>query len=257
MRRIKNRLFDLESSTGAADGAASPAGQRLLVEILARRDAAFWPWRYTTADNDYTNGALIRERQQAILERKQGIAVKADGKNNWKSASSIRLELVGAGLVDAIRSSGQVQSLLLTDLGEALARSLVGPRLKTIDHAALLFERLLQCEAERKQTGKSLVGEGLLFGKTLAGNPSAWEHWFEPMLPLLTAGFVRATSDTQGRIVFSTNVSTLPMATRFDADPLAGADELYLQAYEAERLQLAKLSGGCEIFIPCPAMAGL
>lgn len=252
MRRMRNRLFDLETSTGAADGAASPSGQRLLVEILGRRDACYWPWRTTTADSDLEPMRAIQERQQAFLERKVGVAVKADGKHDWKKASAIRLELIGAKLVDALVSGGQVQSLLLTDLGEALARSLVGPRLKTVDEAVIMFTRLQQCEAERKP-----VGEGRLFGKTLAGSPSDWEHWFEPMLPLLTSGFVRATSDTQGRVVFASTVSTLPMATRFDADALPDGDELYLQAFEAERLALAKLSGGSEIYVPLPAMAGL
>lgn len=252
MRRIKNRVFDLEAAT-TATGAASAAGQRMLIEIIGRRDALFWPWRYVATDCDFTHGSLIRERQNAFLERREGISVKADGQRDWKSASATRLELAGAKLVEPIFSSGQVQSLLLTDLGEALGRALVGPRLKNLDQAALVFSRLLQCEA----TGQKLVGEGRLFGKSLVGNPNDWEAWFEPVLPLLTSGAVVANSDTQGRVVLSSKTSTLPKAVKFDVEPLEDGDALYLAAFENERATLAKLSGGCDIYIPMPAMAGL
>jgi hypothetical protein len=250
-RRIRNRLFDLEIQAHSMSDSLSPRARRMLVELVGKRDALFWPWRCTTAPKHLEPMPAIYERQRSYLERSTGTMVKADGRGSWKVAAATRLELIGSRMVDAISSGGQVSSMVLTGLGEAIARALVGPRLRAFKDIEILWARLQRLAAER-----SPVSESRLFGQDLFGDPADWEHWFESVLPMLTSGVARATSDTQGRIYFGPTGSPPPEPIDVEIDSIPDADGWYLQAFEQERIFLDSLESGSEIFIPLPSGIG-
>lgn len=246
MKRTKTRLDHLEIETGKTS--LSPRAQKALVELLGRRDALFWPWRCTVDPKHLDPMPAILAKQRAYLDRSEGTLLKADGKGDWKLAQSVRAELVVSGLVDAVLSSGQVTSLVLTSVGEATARLFVGPRLRTCADVGILWERLLRLVDER-----SPVGESRLFGDSLHGDPTAWDDWTEAVLPLLTCGAVRATSNTVGAIFFSVTSQELPATPSVQIDPVGDAEGWYLQAFGHERIHLNTLEAGHELFIPLPA----
>ena len=251
MRRTRNRIFDLEIQSIGLSDALSPKARRMLVELLGKRDALFWPWRCSTSPKHLEPMPSILERQRAYLERSAGTVIKADGRGSWKVASATRMELVSTRMVDAITSGGQVASLLLTGLGEAIARALVGARLRTFRDIEILWARLQQLAAER-----SPVSESRLFSESLHGDPADWEHWLESVLPMLTGGVASATSDTQGRIYFALTGSATPEYVHVDIESNADADAYYLQSFEQERITLDSLESGSAVFIPLPAGIG-
>lgn len=245
MKRTKTRLNELETENG--ETVLSHRARKSLVELLGRRDALFWPWRCSVDPRHLEPMPSILARQRSYIERSEGTLLKADGKGDWKLAQAVRVELVVGGYVDPILSSGQVTSLILTTDGEAMARSLVGPRLRTCDDVAILWERLQRLASER-----SPVSESRLFGEVLHGDPSAWDNWIESMLPLLTCGSVRAAPTTTGSICFSIVSQELPLCPSVSIDPLPDAEGWYLNAFEHERRYLNSLEGGCDLFIPLP-----
>jgi hypothetical protein len=248
-RRIRNRLFDLEIQTNSMDQALSAAAVKMLVEILAKRDALFHPWRVSIATPRHLESMpAILARQRAYRDRTEGIMVKADGRRNWKLAHATRLELVSSRMVDPISSGGQITSMVLSPMGQAYARAVVGC-LQSFDDASLLLERLERLEKERRP-----VSESRLFGQELSGDPSDWEPWTEAMLPLIVDGAVDATSDTEGRIYYSSTGRSVPAEIqRFDIEPFDDAVEWYGQAFAQERMLLDSLeSDSGEVFIPLP-----
>jgi hypothetical protein len=250
MRRIKNRLFDLEIQTSLMDQALSAAAVKMLVEILGKRDALFHPWRVSIATPRHLESMpAILARQRAYRDRTEGITIKADGRRNWKLAHATRLELVSSRMVDAISSGGQITSMILSPVGQAYARAVVGC-LQSFDEARLLLERLQRLEKERYP-----VSESRLFGQQLSGDPADWESWTEAMLPLIVDGAVDAMSDTQGRLFyFSTGQSSHTEIRNIDIEPLDDAITWYAAAFSQERLQLDSLeSDSGEVFIPLPA----
>jgi len=78
------------------------------------------------------------------------------------------------------------------------------------------------------------------------------------MLPLITAGAVKSSSDTQGRLYYwSTGRQVPDQVHRFDFDPIDAAVEWYGQAFTQERINLESLeSSGSEVFIPLPSGIG-
>ena len=250
MRRLKSRLDRLSAATGDD---ITRADERLLVSVLARRDSLFWPWRLTLATRPPM--AEIRRRQRSYLTGAEGIAAKADGRSAWKDAHAARQRLIAAGLVTATHSSGQVQSMFLTARGEALARSLVGDRLHTIEAARPILTYLRIASA---QTAVRAVRESVLFNRECVGNPEDWSEFTEWVLPLLTSGLVEATCDAQGRACYIPvdNIAVpeaAEIATPTQADP--DFDDCYVSAFNAERhvLQNAEPSDPSEIFLPLPA----
>ncbi len=248
-RRIKNRLFDLEIQANSMDQALSAAAVKMLVEILGKRDALFHPWRVSIATPRHLESMpAILARQRAYRDRAEGIMVKADGRRNWKLAHATRLELVSSRMVDAISSGGQITSMVLSPMGQAYARAVVGC-LQSFDDARLLLERLERLEKERRP-----VSESRLFGQELSGDPSDWEPWTEAMLPLIVDGAVDAMSDTEGRIYYSSTGRSVPAEIhRFEIEPHDDAVEWYGQAFAQERMLLDALeSDSGEVFIPLP-----
>jgi len=122
MKRLKSRIDALEQNR-TADGKLSRAESTSLVNVLGRRDALCWPLRFLL--NSQIPFAEIRRRQREYFAGTSGIAVKADGKANWKTAHAMRQKLISRGMITAVHSSGQVQSVFLTAQGEAVARALV------------------------------------------------------------------------------------------------------------------------------------
>jgi hypothetical protein len=248
-RRIKNRLFDLEIQTNSMDQALSAAAVKMLVEILGKRDALFHPWRVSIATPRHLESMpAILARQRAYRDRTEGITVKADGRRNWKLAHATRLELVSSRMVDAISSGGQITSMVLSPMGQAYARAVVGC-LQSFDDTRLLLERLDRLEKDRRP-----VSESRLFGQELFGDPSDWEPWTEAMLPLIVEGAVDAMSDTEGRIYYSSTGRSVPAEIHsFEIEPLDDAVEWYGQAFAQERMLLDALeSDSGEVFIPLP-----
>lgn len=248
-RRIRNRLFDLEIQSNSMDQALSAAAVKMLVEILGKRDALFHPWRVSIATPRHLESMpAILARQRAYRDRTEGITVKADGRRTWKLAHATRLELVSSRMVDPISSGGQITSMVLSPMGQAYARAVVGC-LQSFEDARLLLERLERLEKERRP-----VSESRLFGQELSGDPSDWEPWTEAMLPLIVDGAVDAMSDTEGRIYYSSTGRSVPAEIhRFDIEPLDDAVEWYGQAFAQERMLLDALeSDSGEVFIPLP-----
>jgi hypothetical protein len=250
MKRLKSRLAALEAQQ-AASTAATRSEASLLVGILARRDALFWPWRWTIGSQVPT--AEIRQRQREYLSGVAGIAAKADGRGDWKNAHELRQSLIGRGWITATHSGGQVTSVFLTAEGEATARALVGDRLHTVETAMPVF---IYLKILSERTSCRAVRESVLFNRDCVGNPNDWDHLTEHLLPFLTAGLVEATSDTQGRAAY-TPVDGSPVvesiAVAVDADPTF--DDAYATAFNAERAALSTVEprDPSAITIPLPA----
>jgi len=248
-RRIETRLAALER--GQSAGGMSRAESMLLVAILARRDSLFWPWRYQLGNA--TPLAEIRRRQNEYLAGAVGIAVKADGRGDWKNAHEMRQSLIASGMITATHSGGQVTSVFLTALGEATARALVGDRLHTTESAMPVFTYLQILSA---QTAVKAVRESVLFNRDCVGCPSQWAELTEHMLPFLTSGMVRQDSDTQGRAAYTPIAGITPPETiTVDVESHPDFDDHYVKAFDAERqaLESCEPRDGHELVIPLPA----
>ena len=249
MKRLNTKLDELERQT-RADGALSVPEKTLLVSVLARRDAWFWPWRWTMQTQPPF--PEIRQRQREYLAGVVGISAKADGRHDWKNAHELRQSLIAAGMLTAIHSGGQVTTVFLTPAGEATARALVGDRLFTVERAKI---QLLFLQVMAETPGRP-VRESVLFGLPCVGNPVEWHHMIEPMLPLLTAGLVKADSDTTGRILFSIVEGTaIPDPVTVDVAEEEWADSHYVKAWDNERnvLENAEPRDPSEIYVPIGA----
>jgi hypothetical protein len=250
-KRLNSKLDSIEQQTGT-DSSLTPAAKKLLVQLLARRDAMFWPWRITLTYRPPL--CEIRTRQREYVAGVAGIAAKASGAGDWKTAHDLRNELIAAGMTTAVRSGGQITSQFLTAKGEATGRALVGDYLATYhDEGAAVLARL---KALVDETGVSAVAETVLWGRPCYGDPSAWNWLTERILPCIVAGLVRVEPDTVGRIVFIP-VDDVPEPERIDVD--VQADEtflpIYLKAWDNERATLERCEprDTDEIFVPNPA----
>ena len=245
--RLSTRLKSLESTGLSAE--LSRSELLLLVSLLARRDALFWPWRFQAGRK--VPHCEIRLRQREYRDGVQGLAVKADGRSEWKNLHLTRQKFIGAGFASALHSGGQVTSLFLTALGEATARGLVGDRLHSCDSTAsqVVFQ-LLQLKFDGKP-----VRESVLFNRDCIGSPSDWDSLTEMVLPLLTAGVVRCESDTVGRVAYSPTDIPLPAHVAVDVESHWDFDDAYCQAFNAERKHLESVEArdSDECFIPLAA----
>jgi len=248
-KKLSTRLAALEAASNT--GGTTRAEAALLVTVLARRDALFWPWRFQI--HSKTPFTEIRRRQREYFSGTSGVTVKADGKDAWKDAHALRQSLIAAGLITATHSGGQVQSVFLTAMGESIARGIVGSRLRTF-HQVRALVALLRIRSE--ETPVRAVRESMLFGIDCVGDPTDWDDWTEMILPLLTCGIVAASSDTQGRACY-TPVDDVPeppeIVVSVAADP--DADELYLSTFSNERAVLETLEARDPhaVFVPLPA----
>lgn len=249
-KNLKKRLADIETKTAAA--ALDWREAESLVSILGRRDALAWPWRFTI--HSRTAFCEIRTRWKEYLSGQAGIASRADGQSQWKEAAELRQRLISSGMATATHSSGQVTGLFLTSMGEATARGLVGSRLHSFHESGVLVLARLRQLVE--QTGVSGVAETVLWNRPCFGNPSAWDAMTELIMPCITAGLVRAESDTTGRIVF-VPVDGIPEPTEINVDVQADDrfDALYVDSFDNERavLETCEARDLHECFVPLPA----
>jgi hypothetical protein len=240
---LKSRLSKLEKTRRAANG-LDPKLVRTLVTVVARRDALFYPWR-----NLGNHRVAVLQRQRAYLAGSGGIATKADGKHEWKDAQAIRQSLIANGLVSAIHSGGQVQSVFVTARGDALACQVVA-RLNSLRSVIHLFEGLKEL-APQYPPG---VPESALFGVELTGRPSQWEILTEAMLPILCAGLATSNSDVPGRVYY--RPTGLEVPSMLEADETANRsdeqEETYIRAFNDERttLEASIPDDPTEILIP-------
>jgi hypothetical protein len=237
---MKSRLDALERSTGTSD----VSDYRLLVQLLGKRDARFWPSRH---NGQSRLGILQRCRE--YLAGVRGISSKADGKSDWKNAFEARNRLIQAGYVDAVRGNGEVTSLIVTQLGETVARKLVGDRLKTLHEGVFAYVML---------STDNWTSESVLFGENLLGCPSDWDSKTELCLPLLTAGLVTSNSDSYGRIGYRKTTRELPPdapSVSVECDP--EMDSVYVRAFNSERsaLMACEPLDASEVWIPLPPSA--
>jgi hypothetical protein len=245
-KRLSSRIDALEQQTGTTDGLLSAAKQ-MLVEILGRYHALWWPWRCTRSVQPPI--CEIHLRQREYRNGVAGVSAKADGKHTWKDAHSTRRQLIAAGMLSATSSKGQVTSLFLTRLGECTAQALVGDRF--VDGWVAL--ELLRVLSDPPGTP---VREHVLLGCPSFGNPEDWADQTEQMLPALTCGAARACSDTLGRILYTPAPDVeLPEAVPVAIEHQDWADDVYIDAFNAERHVLANCEprDPAECFVPIPA----
>ena len=252
MKRLKTKLDRLEQQAGTI-GELTPAAKMLLVELLARLHALFWPWRWTlTYQPPHTE---IRIRQRDYADRVVGISAKSSGRSNWKSAHELRQSLIASGHLTATHSGGQVTSMFLTAKGEAAARSCVGDYVATFHDEGR--EVLTRLKALVQETGCSAVAECVLWGRRCTGDPSEWNFLTERILPCITAGLVKSEPDTGGRIVYIP-IEGVPEPEKTDVPDVASDPQflaLYLKCWSDERsvLERCEPRDPAECFVPNPA----
>ena len=250
MKRLNSRIEKLEQQT-RSDGTLSAAEKKMLVEILARVHAMFWPWRMTRTVQPPL--PEIRLRQREYIAGTVGVLAKGSGASvDWKAAHELRRALIAAGMLTAVSSGGQITSLFLTQKGTAVAKALVGTRLASGRQSSIAY-LLLKALIDERTTP---IREHVLLGCPSHGDPSDWDLETEPMMALLVSGCVRATPDTVGRVLYSLSPGaefTEPDVADIDIEDWC--DAAYLAAYKAERhlLENAEPRDPSEIFIPIGA----
>ena len=250
-KRLNTKLDAIEQQAGT-DTSLTPAAKTLLVQILARRDAMFWPCRWTLTYRPPI--CEIRTRQREYVAGVSGIAAKASGAGDWKHAHELRNSLIASGMTTAVRSGGQITSQFLTPLGEATGRALVGDYLARYhDEGSEVLARL---KALVEETGVAAVAEGVLWGRRCVGDPSEWNYLTERILPCITAGVVSVEQDTVGRVIYIP-VDDVPEPERIAADVEADPQFLpiYLKSWSDERsvLERCEPRDADEVFVPNPA----
>ena len=237
---MKSRLDALERSAGVVD----ISDNRLLVTLLAKRDARFWPSRHSGQSR-----LGILQRCREYLAGVRGISSKADGKSDWKNAFEARNRLIQAGYVDAVRGNGEVTSLIVSPLGEMVARRLVGSRLFSLHDSIIAYVQI---------STDSWTSESVLFGENLLGCPSSWDHLTEIVFPLITAGLITSNSDSYGRVGYRKTQRELPNdapSIAVECDP--EIDSVYIRAFNSERAALMACEplDASEVWIPLPPTA--
>lgn len=248
MKRLNSRIDRLERQAGTSGGLSMPE-KIMLVECFGRLHALFVAWRWQI--HKTVPMCEIKLRQRQYLKKTFGVSARADGQSQWKLASETRQSLVAAGMLEAIGANGETTSVILTELGLATAARLIGDRLASHADAEIGLAIL---KAKIDAHG-SPVRESVLFNQPCVGDPGAWEHYEELMLPLLVAGVVRTDSDTEGRILYAVTGAEMPEAVAVDVEPADEFDAIYMQAFNAERAYLTTVepSDPMECYVPVGA----
>lgn len=243
MNRLRNQIDKLLQSSHP--GATDDDALRMLVEIVARRDAIFYPWRVTTRDQAFlSNFPAIIALRDDYLSGARGIRASASGQLQWKDTHYTRRALIDRGLATAVTSKGQITGLFITEIGDQTAQILIDngstPVLDALPYLALLKKR------------RSL-SESKLFQRELQGDPSEWSCLTERMLPLLTRGLVQSNSDSVGRVFYSYGFDDLPASVVIAEARQPWAFDAYLDSYNSERNALEQIQyAGTDLYIPLP-----
>ena len=232
MKRLSSRLDALEAAQNTNE--LSPSARKMLVQILAKRDSLFWPWRMTKSYQPPMTE--IRARQKEYLAGIAGVSARGSGSQiDWKAAHELRRALIAGGLVKPVSSGGQVTSVILTPQGEAVAKALVGSRFPP-DRVCQLAFLLLKSMTDDQGTP---IREHVLLGCPSHGNPGEWDDLTERMLPALVCGAARSTPDGCGRILYSfTTGAKMPEANAVQVAAEGWAEEVYLDVFDSERIAL-------------------
>jgi hypothetical protein len=245
--RLHNRLSRIESQKPTSMTADA---QKLLVSLLGRRDALFYPWRCIGSHR----GSIARMTRE-YFAGKLGMTARSQGESNWKTGHHNRNELVAAGQCTATVSGGQVTGLLLTPKGESDARALVGDRLSNGEFNAVLVALMLE-RSDRDYGDRKWCSEYALFELPNhgAGDPASWQHLTEWVLPLLVAGAVVANCDAWGRVYYSVcDNAEIPAPLTSELAATDEFDSVYVKSFNSERVELGKLDDADgEILIPIP-----
>lgn len=247
-KRLNTRLQSLEAATGSGSDLVHD-DRRLLVGLLGRRDALFWPWRWTQTIRDQFPELMARQRE--YLSGVAGLPVKAAGKADWKTSSDRRQRLIDGGLLTATHSGGQVTTVFLAPKGEAVARSLVS-WVATFGESLPVLRRMISLSGGKPNVP---IRESMLWEHSCVGNPQDWNARTEMILPAITAGVVRASSDTGGRIAYSLTPPAWPARVDVDEPAAEWAADYYLEVFNASRASLESVEprNGLEVWIPLPA----
>ncbi len=249
MSRLRARLQALERA--AAGTALSLDASQLLVRLLGRFHAMWWPFR----EHEGSFRAELRRVQLEYLAGVGGLAAKSQGSTNWKAGHHARNELIGSGLATALEAGGQVIGLRLTRQGIADASAMVGDRLHAIDDPKVQY-RLAQLRSFDgcDHSGEWMI-ENQLFGDDVvtSADPNDWDHEVEYMIPLIACGAVETTSDLWHRAYYrATDVDppeSLPPSVCIQY--AAWADDVYIAAYNGERAAIRRWEClGGNLFIP-------
>jgi hypothetical protein len=223
----------------------SDAEMRMLIEIVARRDALFVPWRTPVRDPICQRFAAIRQKQVDYLSGARGVNAKASGRSEWKDFHHVRNGLIARAWAIPTTSGGQTTSLLITELGDAIAQLAISKHHTTVEDAAIYLAMI-------RRYGS--LSESTLLQRELIGDPTQWASLSEMMLPLLVRGLIVASSDSQGRLFYSAGPGEPTPTLTVNQAVLPWAFDAYFAAYHAERLSLESVKhDGGEVFIPIPA----
>lgn len=240
MSNSRNRIAKLEARTSSGIDY-----RPMLVEILAKKDALWWP---TRADPKHNFAEVLKLQKQDRLG-KYGIQARAAGRHDWTTAMEVRNTLVAAGLCKAKRSKGgEVSALILTDQGEADARALCG--LETLETP--ITRVLFQYAQLRKATSRAGIAEQLLFCRPLYGDSGQWSHLTAAVLPLVVAGAMSWTFDTVGRVYYSLEADEITPLAYSDETHDEDLEALYSDVFEQEVMRLDALEPTNDLFIPLP-----
>ena len=218
---------------------------RMLIDIVARRDALFTPWRTPINDPVCQRYPAILARQADYLAGGRGITAKASGKSEWKDIHFLRRSLIDRGWAVATSANGQITSLIVSEHGDAIAQAAISKTHDTVADGLPYFAML-------RRYGP--LSESTLNRQELHGNVSEWASFTELLMPFLVRGLIVASSDTQGRLFYaagSADPVTPPMVSQDVKEWAFGA---YFSAYHSERLSLESITHeGAEVYVPVPA----
>lgn len=237
--KLHRRLSKLEQTESLSQGSSE-----MLVSLLGKLDALFWPCRF--ADASWLPSLI--ELRRNYLSRAQGLGASAEGREAWKAAHRHRSELIKQGYAIAVTSSSQVTGLRLTPIGEVTARHLLD--IPTRAAAPWMQERL---SGGFRYLNRQWVSESELYRLgELHGDSSQWDRLTEFVAPWLTCGAVDCRADLRGRVYYSWNeidiepepepVSSLPEVI----EPLS----IYSRAFQSEIVRFRSLESSCEVVIP-------
>lgn len=246
MPRLRKQIDQLRAKTEVDAGDEL----KMLVDLVARRDALFSPWRTPVRDPICQRFSAIRQRQVDYLSGVRGSAAKATGRDKWKDTHHVRNGLLARGWASATSAGGQVTSLIVTELGDATAQPSISKDHSTVKDALPYLGMI-------RRFGS--LSESTLNQRELTGDPTAWASFSELLLPLLVRGLVTAASDTQGRLFYAAGTGEPVEPPAVAQAVVPWAFDYYFKVYHSERLSLEQISTeGGEVYIPVPAgLAGM
>ena len=239
MPSLKAKVAKL--SAAKSGGSQSREADLMLVSLLGRRDALYWPWR-TGECNQWE----VEKARRRYKDGSHGITFRAQGRSDWKASHYLRNQLIDSGVVTANYKNGQVSSLFLTDQGEADARAMVGSRLMVAWQVADVMRAALETFDGRLIGPFKWVSEVALFGSVdsvkKSYSPDDFYDYMEQLLPLVIVGCVRVQSDTLGALYYAWQEGApIPPPVESQREPSRDFEVAYIAAFNSESSVLSKI----------------